>query len=111
MAKIDPHEPCPCGSGKTFAECHGPKMKARAPAKITERIRLVVIPEPDPGTRPVFTHGPGDTVFFTGTGTEVSLDCGNCGASLVVGMEREQINGLVLKCSNCGCFNDTLIHS
>ena len=106
MAQIDPAEPCPCGSGKTFGTCHGPRVR-KGPPLITEHLRLTVIAEPDPQTRVVFEHSGQGTVFFQGEAVGLSLDCGHCGAPLVEGLYREQVRGIVLRCSACGAHNDT----
>jgi hypothetical protein len=107
MAKIDPNEPCPCGSGKTFGDCHGPRVITNRPIVISQRIPLKVIPEPDPGSRSVFIQNGKESIVFSGRETEISLDCGQCGASLVVGLKQDQIRNIVLKCNQCGAFNDT----
>lgn len=107
MAKIDPNEPCPCGSGKTFGDCHGPRVITNQPVVISQRIPLKVIPEPDPGSRSVFIKNGEGSIIFSGRETEISLDCGQCGASLVVGLKQEQIRSIVLRCNQCGAFNDT----
>jgi len=106
MAKIEPQEPCPCGSGKTFADCHGPRVKS-GPPPITTHLRLKVIPEPAPGTRAVFEHAGEGTVFFVGEVVGLSLDCGKCGSPLVQGLNREQVMGIVLHCKSCGAYNNT----
>jgi hypothetical protein len=70
-------------------------------------IRLEVITEPDPGTRAVFEHGGEGSIFFQGSHGTDSLDCGSCSAPLAVGILRNQFRDVVLKCANCGAFNDT----
>lgn len=82
-------------------------MREQKPPAITERCRLAVIPEPDPDTRAVqILTGPG-TIIIQGDACGLSMDCGKCGASLVVGLKREQVRQIVLKCNACGAFNDT----
>jgi DNA-directed RNA polymerase subunit RPC12/RpoP len=108
MAKIDPTEPCPCGSGAVFGECHGRTLVNDTPRTISARIPLSVIPEPDPGTRAVFVKTGEGTIAFQGTATEKSFDCGSCGASLAIGVREDQMQGMVIKCNQCGTFNDTL---
>ncbi len=108
MAKIDPDEPCPCSSGRRFADCHGPRVVTNQPPKISETVVLPVVPEPDPGTRAVFIREGEGTVVFQGGTTEIAECCGSCGAPLIVGLEIGQVRGLVLKCNNCGSFNDTV---
>jgi predicted RNA-binding Zn-ribbon protein involved in translation (DUF1610 family) len=77
------------------------------PPSITERCRLQVIPEPDPDTRSVFALTGAGTILIQGDACGLSMDCGKCGASLIVGLKRKQVHGLVLNCSSCGAFNDT----
>ncbi len=107
MALIDPNEQCPCGSGLKYAECHLPRVRDQRPPSITEHCRLQVIPEPDPNTRAVHVLTGAGTVLIAGDARGLSMDCGKCGASLVVGLRREQVQGVVLKCNSCGAFNDT----
>jgi hypothetical protein len=106
MAKIEPQEPCPCGSGKTFAECHRPTVKS-GPLPITTHELLTVISQPDPDMRSVFEKTGESTVFFVGEFSGLSLDCGGCEAPLVLGLNRDQIRGVVLRCRSCGAYNDT----
>lgn len=107
MAKIDPDELCPCGSGKVYRDCHLPSVNENRSPAITDHLRLVVIPEPDPGMRPVFIFSGKGTVIMRGTETGLSMDCGRCGAPLVTGVRRTQFQGVVFKCNSCGAFNDT----
>jgi SEC-C motif-containing protein len=104
MARISDDEPCPCGSGNTFSDCHGKKLKQEP--IIAEHFPLKVIPEPDPGSRAVFEFTGSGTVIFNLGGT-VSLDCGSCGSSLAIVPSPNQITGAVLKCAKCNAFNDT----
>ena len=110
MRQIRPDEPCPCRSGKTYAECHMDHRLATSPAAITRRTRLRVIPEPDPETRSVFQKFPGapDSVFFTGSQTTDAYVCGGCAAPLIVGLPLTTFQNLVLCCSQCGKYNETL---
>jgi len=107
MSQIDPAEPCPCGSGKTFGECHGPRVRKPVAPEITETIQLCVIPEPDPNTRTVFIYSGEGTVVMRGVETGLSMNCGKCSAPLVQGIPRNRILGVVLKCKGCGAFNET----
>ncbi len=107
MAKISPDEPCPCGSGVLFKDCHGPKVRSRVPPEIGERLPLVVIPEPDPNTRAVFEHAGNGTLFFQGFDTNIALVCGTCSAVLAAGIRRDQVRHVVLRCKQCGAFNET----
>jgi hypothetical protein len=106
MAKIDPKEPCPCGSGKIFEHCHGPRVKPKVAPQITDRVSLRVIPEPDPNTRTVFQLTGSATLLIQGFETGLSLDCGGCGTPLVTGIHREQIQNIVIRCKNCKAFNE-----
>jgi hypothetical protein len=106
MAEINPKELCPCGSGKTFGDCHLPHVK-HGPPPITEHIRLRVIPEPDPNTRAVFTFTGEGTLGVTGEASGLSMDCGGCGSALIQGVAWGDIRGIVIKCNNCGRYNET----
>ena len=107
MAKIDPNELCPCDSGLLFKECHGPKVKEPVVPKITEEIELLVIPEPDPNTRAVFIYdGPG-TIGFTGFEVGLALCCGKCRSHLTEGIAKNNLRNMVIKCKQCGSYNDT----
>jgi hypothetical protein len=83
---------------------------ASRPAAITRRTRLRVIPEPDPETRSVFQKFPGapDSVFFTGSQTTDAYVCGGCYTPLIVGLSLAPFQNLVLCCSQCGKYNETL---
>jgi hypothetical protein len=107
MSVIDPNEPCPCGSGKTYAECHQPLQTKKRPSAIIERIRLKVIPEPEPKTRAILNYTGEGTIVIMAYHSEISFDCGKCGAPLIVGMLPEQVVNIVIKCNGCGSFNDT----
>lgn len=107
MAQIDPAEPCPCGSGKRFADCHGPGVRKPVTPETTKTIRLNVIPEPDPGSRTVFVYDGDGTVVMSGVETGLSMNCGQCNSPLVRGLRRDQIAGIVLRCKACGSFNET----
>lgn len=109
MAKIQDDEPCPCGSGKTFGECHGKKLRERAALEITGHISLKVIPEPDPNSRTIFEKMPETgTIFLQGYESKEAMECGSCGAPLAVGISREAATSIVFKCAQCGAFNDTI---
>ena len=107
MAKISPDELCPCGSGSLFRDCHGPKVRTRTPPEIKQRVALTVISEPDPNTRTVFENTGEGTILFQGFDTDIGLVCGTCAAVLAAGMRREQIRYIVLRCKQCGAFNET----
>lgn len=82
-----------------------PKRKGPTPKK--RRIRLAVIPEPEPNTRSVLIYTGEGTVVMRGPGN-VTMECGNCGAPIIVGVKTSQLQNLVFKCPNCGAFNETL---
>lgn len=106
MAKIDPDEPCPCESGLLFKECHEPKVKKPQVPKITQTSTLKVIPEPDPDTRSVFIYEGEGTVVFAGYQVGLALVCGSCKSHLVVGIPRENIQNIVIRCKGCGSYNE-----
>lgn len=106
MANIDPIEPCPCGSGMLFKDCHGPKVKTPVTPNITQEDVLSVIPEPDPNTRAVFVYSGEGTIIFRGFEVGLALCCGQCKSHLVVGMKRKQIQNIVLRCKGCGAYNE-----
>ncbi|WP_151526250.1 SEC-C metal-binding domain-containing protein [Serinicoccus kebangsaanensis] len=107
MPRIEHEEPCPCGSGSTYGACHFKKYEDRRPP-IKDHVRLTLIQEPDPGTRAVFERTEGGSLIFQGRETSYSYDCSACGAPLAVGINLEQIQGTVLKCSSCDAYNDTV---
>lgn len=106
MARIDPDEPCPCGSGLVFRDCHLRKVKKDVPPEITERARLAVVPEPDPNSRTIFVREGDGTIVLQGSETGLSQDCGNCGASLIAGVALGRVAGVVIRCNGCGSFNE-----
>lgn len=106
MAKISPDEPCPCGALAPFGECHGPKVRTREPPRVTERIPLRVIAEPDPGSRAVFEKSGAGSLFFQGFDTGLAWVCGQCTAALAAGIQPGQIRGVILRCNQCGSFNE-----
>ena len=107
MVKIDPNEDCPCESGQLFKNCHGPKVKKFTTPAITEEIKLLVIPEPDPGTTSVIHFGGEGTIVFRGQECGTAMVCGQCKSHLTVGIPRPNITGVVLLCNKCGSFNIT----
>ena len=84
---------------------------ADRPAAITRRSRLRVIPEPDPDTRSIFTKltGAPDSVFFASSQTAEAFVCGGCYTPLILGLPITQFQNLVLCCSKCGKYNETLV--
>ncbi|MGZ4970821.1 MAG: SEC-C metal-binding domain-containing protein [Methylobacter sp.] len=107
MAKILPDEPCPCGSGALFRDCHALKVRKPIPPDIKERVPLRVIPEPDPDTRTVFEKTGDGTILFQGCDTNIALVCGGCGAPLAEGLEPSQFKGIILRCKQCMAYNET----
>lgn len=107
MAKIDPDESCPCESGLKFRSCHGPKVESFKMPEITSSIALKVIPKPPHNTASVFERTGEGTLVFSGSTVGLSMNCGECGSQLVVGIPRENINKIVLKCNKCGKYNAT----
>lgn len=106
MVRIDPNEPCPCNSGLLFKECHGPKVKKPQIPKIIHEIFLNVIPEPDPYTREVFLFEGEGTIVFTGYEVGLAMLCGRCKSQLIVGIPRENIQNIVIRCRGCGAYNE-----
>jgi len=104
--KIRPDEPCPCGSGETYAACHG-RARSVERGAITDSVPLEVIEEPDPGTRTVFQGHGESSVIFRGTESAVAYTCGSCDAPLVVGVDITRIQEIVLGCSQCKSFNES----
>lgn len=108
MAKIDPNESCPCGSGKKFKDCHEPLVITNKPPIISQKVKLKVIPQPEHNARSVFIKQGIGTVLIQGYTSEIALCCGNCEAPIIIGVEPKQIIGVVFKCNSCGAFNDTI---
>jgi hypothetical protein len=106
MPKIKLDELCPCGSGKQYGQCHVTKRRDDQ-VVITSHQRLPVVPEPEPNTATVFEQIGEGTILFCGTCSTLSQDCGSCGAPLIVGLERDQVKAIIIKCKNCGSFNQT----
>jgi len=107
MAKISPEEPCPCNSGLLYKECHEPKVKKPKVPEIIKTDFLKLIPEPDPNTRAVFIYSGEGTIVFTGYEVGLALACGGCKSHLVVGIPRENMKNIVIRCKNCGFYNET----
>lgn len=107
--KIKASDSCPCGSGKTFGECHDKLRRERRTAD-TELIHvpLAVIAPPDPATRAIFERS-ANTVgaFFTGISGPHTLECGTCSAELATRVHRQRFGGIVLRCYRCGAYNET----
>ena len=72
-----------------------------------QHLNLRVIPEPEGDTRAVLTKEGAGTVLVRADHSDVTFHCGGCGKPLVVGMHSSQLANLVLKCNQCGAFNET----
>jgi hypothetical protein len=82
----------------------------KAAKRRVRQVRLVVIPQPEPGTRTVINYqGEGTVIFRSPTGPATELLCGKCSAPLVVGMAVDQVRRIVLRCKRCGSFNEALV--
>src|SRR5215213_3821606 len=108
MAKIDPDEPCPCGSGKPFRDCHAPLVRSREP-RISRHLSLEVVPAPPPGTASVLEVVGQDAVAVAGTDTEISYDCGKCSNPLMAGIRIEQVENIIIRCGACGSYNLSVV--
>lgn len=76
------------------------------------KIPLRVIPEPELGTRTVLVSDAPGTVHIKGQATGHDYVCGACGAVLLEGVERGQVEDIVFQCTTCGAFNDmTTMHA
>jgi hypothetical protein len=88
------------------------KKKSAAKKPVRKRpqrhIQLRVIPEPEPNTRSVIVFTGEGTVVMRGPKPNIVMECGNCAASLVEGVPVANLQSLVLRCPNCGAFNETL---
>jgi hypothetical protein len=85
-----------------------PQSKKRRKPKPRKRtVHLVEIPEPEPNTRSVLVYTGEGTVIIKGTGN-VTMLCGRCQSPLAEGVEMYGLQNLVLRCKNCGAYNDTL---
>lgn len=73
---------------------------------------LRVIPEPG-GERSVFAPGDGweGSIYFRGPDNEPPCVCGACETELITGIDGNFIVDIVLQCSRCGAFNESLASS
>lgn len=84
---------------------------SRARGKPTPRklhIKLHVIPEPAEGTRSILVKTTPGLLIQAKDAPNVVMDCGACGERLVQGCRSNQIANMVIKCSECGAFNETV---
>ncbi|WP_419206668.1 SEC-C metal-binding domain-containing protein [Photobacterium leiognathi] len=106
MAKINPDELCPCESGLLFKNCHQLKIKTPIQPAITHKIKLKIIPEPDPNTRSVFIYNGEGTTVFRGYETGIEMNCGHCSSPLISGLNSNSVSNIVIRCKACGKFNE-----
>ena len=66
-------------------------------------IKLQVIPQPDEGTKAVLQSNKAPMIRGSG---EYNYQCGNCGASLIEGIDQGQIQNMVILCPRCGRYNE-----
>src|SRR6266542_1559449 len=104
MVKIADSEICPCGSGKTFGECHGERIRQARLQPSENRIVLELIAPPDPNTRSVFEKTGEGAIFLDGLDGPDELVCGNCRALLAVHVIRDSIHRVVFRCKDCGAY-------
>jgi hypothetical protein len=75
--KLIDEEPCPCGSGKLYGNCHKMVLRTLTTATDLSHVPLAVIPEPDPNTKAVFKKNGTGTTFFSdprGGATHLTAD-------------------------------------
>src|SRR5712692_10019425 len=104
--KLVDEEPCPCGSGRLYGECHKVMLRTTTTVADLSHVPLTVIPEPDPNTRAVWEKIGPETTFVVDRDGRYSFDCGSCGAPLLVLRDCQQVSGIVLRCAACGNFNE-----
>lgn len=96
--RLKASDACPCGSGKTTAECH----------RINTLLPLRVVEEPADGTTLLPASG---VVAFVRPaelpGPSVAMCCGSCWSPLAVGAGFNQIKNIVIRCPGCGVFNQS----
>ena len=66
--------------------------------------KVEIIPEPEKRTRTIIKTK--DIPAFVGNG-DISVLCGGCAAILISNIFPGQIKRVVIKCPECGNFNDT----
>ena len=76
------------------------------PKKI--HIKLHVIPEPAEGTRSVLIKTNPGLVISATDAPNVVMDCGACGERLIQGCRSNQVVNIVLRCTACGVFNESV---
>ncbi len=70
-----------------------------------KHFRLKVIPEPAEGTRAIIAAPTAPAI--KGPDSENDAQCGQCGTALIVGIPIENIQGMVIRCPQCGAHNVT----
>jgi predicted RNA-binding Zn-ribbon protein involved in translation (DUF1610 family) len=85
---------------------------SRARGKSTPKkihIKLHVIPESaEEGARSVLIKTTPGLLIRAKDAPNVVMDCGACGERLIQGCRSNQVANMVLKCSGCGAFNETV---
>lgn len=72
--------------------------------------KLKVLKKPPNDSRSIIKKEEGDSVLFKGKG-KINFLCGKCDSPLAVGINENQIKGVVLHCNKCGSYNDTILGS
>ena len=67
--------------------------------------KMKVIPEPGVGNRTIVLPTPARMPVMRGSG-DVSHACGECGARLIENISAGQLQGIVIRCPECGTFNE-----
>lgn len=68
---------------------------------------LVVIDEPERGTRPVLYSGKGALRPLISDDGDINLLCGECGFYLAENATGGQMHNVVFQCPRCKRFNET----
>ncbi len=67
--------------------------------------KMKVISEPGADNRTVLLPTPAKTPVIRGSGS-VSHACGECEARLIENISAGQLQGIVVRCPECGTFNE-----
>ena len=73
----------------------------------TVRIPLEVVPPPESEETLLIAPKGRGNVIRGGSDVGLILECGSCAYALSEGVRAAQLDGLILRCSNCGAFNRT----